>query len=258
MTISLHVDSRGVAAVMLDRPDKHNALSGQMIADLTATAKTIAANPDIRVVVLRGQGASFCAGGDLQWLQDQIAAGPDARRAGIAAIADMLMALNTLPQPLIARVHGNTFGTGVALMCVCDAVIAVNTAKFGITETKLGLTPGALGPFIVARMGEANARAVFMSSRVFDASEAEKLGAVTRAVPVDMLDAAVTAEVDPYLQCAPGAVAAAKAQLRSLGPKIDAEIIAASIEATIKDWDGPEVMQGIAAFLTKTSPPWVK
>lgn len=258
MTVILSIDDRGIATLTLNRADKHNALTGQMIADLTATAKSIAAKRDIRVVVLRGQGASFCAGGDLQWLQDQIAAGTDARRTGITAIADMLMALNTLPQPLIGRVHGNAFGTGVALMCVCDAVIAVDSAKFGITETKLGLTPGALGPFIVARMGEANARAVFMSSRIFDAPEAEKLGAVTRVVRADQLDTSVKAEVDPYLLCAPAAVAAAKAQLRSLGPKIDTAILAASIEATIKDWDGPEVSQGIAAFFAKTPPHWVK
>ena len=127
-------------------------------------------------------------------MQDQIAASREDRRAGALALAGMLDALNTLPQPLIGRVHGNAFGGGVGLACVCDVAIGVTGAKFGLTETKLGLVPATIGPYVVARMGEAMARRVFMSSRVFGAEEAVTLGVIAKAVAPEALDAAIEAE----------------------------------------------------------------
>ncbi len=255
--IDLAVDERGVATLTLARPEKHNALSQEMIDGLRDMAARIAADDAIRVVILAGQGRSFCAGGDLNWMREQIAADAVGRRAAAASIAGMLGAINTVPQPVIGRVHGNAFGGGVGLACVCDVTIAADHAKFGLTETKLGLIPATIGPYVVARMGEANARRVFMSSRVFDADEAVDLRVVAKAVPEDALDAAVEAEVLPYLACAPGAVAAAKAHARSLGPPIDEDVIAASIDALIARWDSAEAEAGLAAFLDKTTPPWL-
>ena len=134
MTLSLTVDGRGVAVLTLNRPEKHNALSAELMVALTDAARDIGAREDIRVVVLAGEGPSFCAGGDLRWMQDQIAASREDRRAGAMVLAGMLDALNTLPQPLIGRVHGNAFGGGVGLACVCDVAIGVTGAKFGLTE----------------------------------------------------------------------------------------------------------------------------
>ncbi len=258
MTVSLTIDDRGVAQLNLARPDKHNALTGAMIADLTRHAQDIAANPNIRAVVLRGQGASFCAGGDLRWLVEQISGDASTRHAGIAALADMLWALNEIPQPVIGRVQGNAFGTGVALMSICDIVVGIETANFGITETKLGITPGALGPFIVARIGMANARRTFLSSHLFDAQAAQNMGLLSKVVSADDLDAAIAQEIAEMLSCAPQAAAATKAQLRSLAPQITRQIVDQSVTATIKDWDNPETANGIAAFFAKQSPPWVK
>ena len=255
--IELVVDPRGVATLTINRSEKHNALSQPLIDGLRARADEIAGRADIRVVVLAGTGPTFCAGGDLGWMQDQIAADTATRRAAAQSLAEMLGALNTLPQPLIGRVQGAAFGGGVGLACICDVVIAEEGAKFGLTETKLGLIPATIGPYVAARMGEANARRVFMSSRVFDAQEAATLGIVAKVVPADALDPAVAAEVDPYLKCAPQAVATAKAQLRALGPKIDESTINASIDALMAQWETNEAEEGISAFFDKRTPTWV-
>ena len=258
MTVTLTIDQRGVATLMLNRPDKHNAMSAQMIRDLTDAAQNIRVNADIRVVVLGANGASFCAGGDLNWMRDQMAADTATRRAGATALAQMLGALNSLPQPVIGRIHGNAFGGGIGLACICDVAMGVTGARFGLTETKLGLIPATIGPYVLARMGESFARRVFMSSRVFDASEAETYGIIAKAVSLETLDAAIEAEVTPYLNCAPNAVAAAKALARRLGPTIDDTTVTASIDALIAAWDGEEAAQGIAAFFDKQPPPWAK
>lgn len=257
MTLSLTVDGRGVAVLTLNRPEKHNALSAELMVALTDAARDIGAREDIRVVVLAGEGPSFCAGGDLRWMQDQIAVSREDRRAGAMVLAGMLDALNTLPQPLIGRVHGNAFGGGVGLACVCDVAIGVTGAKFGLTETKLGLVPATIGPYVVARMGEAMARRVFMSSRVFGAEEAVTLGVIAKAVAPEALDAAIEAEVVPYLSCAPKAVAAAKAMARGLGAPITQAEIIRSVDGLMEIWEGEEATAGLAAFFGKTKAPWV-
>lgn len=254
--INLDVDARGVATLTLSRPEKHNALSQAMIDDLTAMAARIAADSVIRVVVLTADGPTFCAGGDLGWMRDQMAGDTAQKRAAAQSLAGMLGALNGLPQPLIGRIAGNAFGGGVGLACVCDVAIAVEHARFGLTETKLGLIPATIGPYVIARMGEAKARRVFMSSRIFEAEEAVQLDILASAVPAEALDAAIAAEVEPYLSCGPQAVAAAKRFARSLGPVIDDETIARSIDALIACWDGAEARAGIAAFFDKRAPNW--
>lgn len=254
--IDLVVDARGVATLTLARADKHNALSQAMIDALTQAAARIAADRRIRVVVLAAAGPTFCAGGDLGWMRDQMAADTPTRRAAATSLAQMLGALDSLPQPLIGRIQGNAFGGGVGLACVCDVAIGVQTAKFGLTETRLGLIPATIGPYVLARIGAARARRVFLSGRVFGADEAVALDVLARAVPADALDDAIAAEVVPYLSCGPEAVAAAKAYARSLGPVIDAAVIARSVDALIACWDGAEAAEGIAAFFDKRAPDW--
>ncbi len=253
-TIRIDTDARGVATLMLARSDKHNALSGQMIAEITEAAARLAADRAVRVVVLAAEGASFCAGGDLGWMRDQIAASPAERAAGARQLAGMLGALNRLPKPLIGRVHGNAFGGGVGMACVCDVAVGAQGAKFGLTETKLGLIPATIGPYVLARMGEANARQVFMSARLFGADEAARLGVLSRVTAPEDLDAAIEAEVIPYLSCAPGAVAEAKALTRRFGMVIDEAAVEHSIAALVARWESPEAAEGIAAFFEKRKP----
>ena len=185
-----------------------------------------------------------------------MAADDATRREGAQALAGMLSALNLLPKPLIARVQGNAFGGGVGMMAVSDIVVAADTARFGLTEVRLGLIPATIGPYVLARMGEPAARRVFFSARLFDAAEAVDLNLVSRRVAAADLDAAVEAEVAPFLQAAPGAVAAAKAQCRALGPRIDAAVIEDSIDRLVAVWQGAEAPEGISAFFEKRKPAW--
>lgn len=256
-TIRIEVDGRGVAGLVLARAEKHNALSAQMIAELTEAAGRLARDPAVRVVVLRADGDSFCAGGDLGWMQEQMRADGATRAREATKLATMLGALNTLPKPLIGRVQGNAFGGGIGMMSVCDVAVGVEGARFGLTETKLGLTPATISPYVVARMGAAKARRVFMSSRLFDAAEARDLNLLARVVAPDDLDAAIEAEVVPYLSCAPGAVADAKALVRSLGPRIESDIVDATIRALVARWESPEAIEGITAFFDKRAPAWI-
>ena len=257
-TVSLLVDERGVARLSLTRAEKRNALSGEMISDLADAAAEIVARDDIRVVVLCSEGSVFCAGGDLQWMRDQMAADDATRRREAMALAIMLKSLNELPIPLIGRVQGNAFGGGVGLMAVCDVVVAAEGTTFGLTETKLGLIPATIGPYVISRMGEAKARSVFFSSKLFGVDEAVHLGLVNRVVAADALDAAIEEEVLPYLSCAPGAVAEAKALIREVSNPIPAGAIEASVDALVRRWASPEADEGTRAFFEKRKADWMR
>ncbi|MBI1493282.1 crotonase/enoyl-CoA hydratase family protein [Halocynthiibacter styelae] len=256
-TLDIGVDDRGIARLTLDRPEKHNAMSAQMLAELTDVAGQLGADEAVRVVVLTGAGKSFCAGGDLRWMQDQMAADPVTRMKEARKLAEMLQALNTMPKPLIGRVQGNAFGGGIGMLSVCDIAIGVDGAKFGLTETRLGLIPATIGPYVLARMGEGKARRVFMNARLFTADEAHDMDLLAKVVTSEELDAAVEAEVVPYLSCAPRAVADAKALARALGPRIDDDVIDMSIAALAGRWEDSESSEGIGAFFDKRKAAWI-
>jgi methylglutaconyl-CoA hydratase len=255
-TIRIDVDDRGVATLKLSRPDKHNAMSGKMIGELAEAAERLGADPDVRCVVLAGEGQSFCAGGDLGWMQAQMRAEPAQRGAEARRLAEMLGALDRVPKPTIARVHGNAFGGGVGLIAVCDIAVGVEGALFGLTETKLGLIPATIGPYVAARMGTA-ARRVFFAPRLFGAGEALTLGLLSRRVTPEQLDECVEAEVRPCLDAAPGAMAAAKALLRTLTPSADPAMIEATIAALVERWESAEAREGVAAFFEKRKAAWM-
>ncbi|MFY0633064.1 MAG: crotonase/enoyl-CoA hydratase family protein [Vannielia sp.] len=256
-TTRIEIDARGVATLWLARPEKHNALSAQLIDEIHGAIERLGADPAVRVVVLAGEGRSFCAGGDLGWMQEQMAADGETRASEAWRLAEMLGAINACPKPVVGRIHGNAFGGGVGMACVCDVAVAVEGASFGFTETRLGLIPATIGPYVLARMGEAMARRVFMSARIFDAAEALRLGVVARTVPEAELDAAVEAEVAPYLACAPGAVAEAKALSLKLGAAPSDAEVEASVEALVTRWESPEAGEGIAAFFAKRKAAWM-
>lgn len=255
-TITIDTDERGVAILTLARAAKHNVLSAEMIAELTLAAEVLGRDDQVRVVVLTGAGESFCAGGDLRWMQAQMQADNSTRLAEARKLAEMLKALNEMPKPLIGRIQGQAFGGGVGLISICDVAIGVQGAKFGLTETRLGVIPATIGPYVMARMGEACARRVFMSSRIFAADEAVTLGLLARAVPPADLAAATEAEIAPYLDCAPGAVAAAKALARQLVPPISDAILDDTVTALAARWDSEEAREGIGAFFEKRPPYW--
>lgn len=255
-TLDLSIDARGVARLTLDRADKRNALSGAMIAELTSVAARLGAMDDVRAVILAAAGPVFCAGGDLNWMKAQVEADRAGRMKEARRLAHMLRALNEMPKPLIGRVHGDAFGGGVGMMCVCDVAVAATGTRFALTETRLGLIPATIGPYVVARLGEGQVRRIFMSSRVFGAEEARDLGLVVETVAPDEFDAAIEKHVAPYLSVAPGAVGRAKALARSLGPRIDDAAIEDTIGRLADAWETDEAAEGISAFLEKRRPRW--
>lgn len=254
--INVEVDARGVATLTLARAEKHNALSAEMMTELEAAARDLAMDRAVRVVVLAAEGRSFCAGGDLAWMRAQFDMDVDTRRVESRRIATVLGALYDLPQPLIGRVQGNALGGGVGLVSVCDVAIGVTGAKLGFTETRLGLIPANIGPYVLARMGGTRASEVFMSARVFDADEAVRLNLLSRTVDPDGLDDAVEAEVQPYLSCAPGAVAVAKALMRDLSGRVTAAQVDRAIDALAARWQSDEAREGVGAFFDKRAPGW--
>ena len=251
-TLLIDQDKRGVVSLTLNRPEKRNALSARMIDELTSFTSSL--TPDIRAVVIQGAGELFCAGGDLEWMNAQISADRQTRIAEARKLALMLKALNEIPVPLIAKVHGAAYGGGVGLACVCDFVISSSNVKFGFTETRLGLIPSTIGPYVVGKMGEAKAREVFMSAKIFSGMDAKRLNIVSEIS--DDLDQSVEDQINSYLKTAPKAVGEAKALVRSLGATIDDKVIEQTIKQLADIWEGEEARHGIESFLNKTKPRW--
>lgn len=255
-TIKVEVDGNGIVQLRLNRPEKRNALSAKMIAELTEFAAAAHEHPDWRAIVISGEGPAFCAGGDLDWMRQQMDADRKTRMAEARKLAEMLGALNALPQPLIGALHGSVFGGGVGMACICDLVLATPETLFGLTETRLGLIPATIGPYVLARMGEGRARRIFMSAKRFSAFEAVEFGIASRLVAETELMSEALEEARLYLATAPGAVAAAKALARSLARSLDEARIEESIMALADCWEQDEAKEGIAAFFEKRKPNW--
>ncbi len=257
-TLTLERDVRGVVTLTLARPEKHNAMNAQMIADLTDAAGRLAADEAVRVVVLGSAGPTFCAGGDLQWMRDQAMRDRAGKIEGATELALMLKALDDLPKPLIGRVQGNAFGGGIGLMAVCDIVITADSAQFSLTEVRLGLIPATIGPYVVRRIGEGHARRLFLNARRFDAAMARDTGLVSVVSPAGELDSAVEEEVAAFLDCAPGAVASAKSLVKNLARQTAGDPVAYSTGLLADRWESVEGRAGIDAFLNRRPMPWAE
>jgi len=255
-TLLLSVDARSVATLTLNRPATHNALNATLIAELKRAADWLTGQSSLRAVVLTGAGASFCAGGDLGWMQQNMKKSRAERVAESFELALMLRALNELPMPLIGRINGPAYGGGVGMISVCDVSVAVDTGVYCLTEVRLGLLPANIAPYVVARMGEANARRTFLTAKRMTAAEARRLGLVSEVVPPDQLDAAVDRELADLLQCAPGAVAATK----KLVSYVDSHDLPTSMiyaaDKLADAWETEEGREGIAAFFARRAPAW--
>ena len=255
-TLKIEKRENGAAWLWLNRPDAHNAMSEQMLLDVPRAVAELEADAEVRVVVLTGVGATFCAGGDLKWMLSIMKLSRAERIEESRKVATLLGALNNLGKPLIGRINGPAYGGGVGMVSVCDIAIAVRSARFALTETKLGLVPANIGPYVVNCLGANNARQVFFNAKPFDAERAKELGLVGEVVDPDDLDAAVDREVDYVLACAPGAVAMTKKLLFY----IDRNGLEGSIDYAMEQlalaWEGDEGAEGIQAFLDKRKPCW--
>lgn len=254
-TIRVEIVRPGVARLVLARPDKHNALNPVMLTEITAAAEALGRDEGVRVVVLAGEGRSFCAGGDLQWMREQAGQDRAARLAQAGLLARMLATLDGLPKLTVAEVAGPAYGGGVGIVAVCDIAVAAEDAVFALTETRLGVIAATIGPFVVGRVGPSYARRVMLNARRFSATEALGMGLVSAAVPLATLRDAVDHEVELALQCAPGALAATKAMLRRLaaGEAFDS---AATASLLADRWETAEAGAGLAAFFARSRPPW--
>jgi len=247
-TIKVAIDARGIATLTLARPEKHNAMNGEMMTEITHAAKSLGTDETVRAVVLAALGKSFCAGADLNWMRAQAKQDRAGKIAEARVLADMLATLNTLPKPLIGRIEGNAYGGGIGMMAICDIVIATEGLRFALTETKLGLIPATIGPFVLRRMSETYARQVFFTAKPFGTELALRAGLVSSVCAVDEMDAAIEAEIKPILQTAPGAVAEAKALLQKMqGRDVDSEI-ELTVNALADRWETNEAQLRIAAF----------
>ena len=210
-TLAVDVDRRGVATVTMDRAEVRNAFNDTLIAELTAVAADLGADPDVRVVVLTGAGSVFSAGADLNWMGSMREWTEEENVADSRRMNGMLRALWDLPKPLIGRINGHAIAGGTGLAAVCDIVVAVRGAKLGLTEVVLGLAPAVISPYVVRKIGVSHARALFVTGELFDAVHAHRVGLVHELVDdVEALDDAVAATVAKCLKAGPNAVAAAK------------------------------------------------
>jgi len=242
--------------VTLNRPQALNSFTREMHQALWGVLDRVEADPGLRAVVLTGAGQTFCAGGDLGWMQDNMTKSRAERVSESFDLALMLRALNDLPMPVIGRINGPAYGGGVGMISVCDMAIAVDTGVYWLTEVRLGLLPANIAPYVVARMGEANARRTFLTARRMGAAEAQRLGLLSEVVAADQLDAAVERELADLLQCAPGAVAATKKLIAYVhSHDLDTNMIYAA-DKLADAWETEEGREGIAAFFGKRLPAW--
>jgi methylglutaconyl-CoA hydratase len=246
-----------VARVALNREAVHNAFDDALIAELTQTLRALDADRGVRVVVLRGNGASFCAGADLCWMRRMAHYDYHRNLADAEALAAMLATLAGMAKPVLARVHGAAYGGGVGLIACCDVAIGTARATFALSESRLGLIPSTIGPYVVRAIGARAAQRYFLSGERFDATEALRIGLLHEVVAADALDTRVDAIIDALLRAGPAAQAAAKDLLRAIssGP-IDEAMIADTARRIADVRASAEAREGLAAFLDKRAPAW--
>ncbi|MGI9310607.1 MAG: enoyl-CoA hydratase-related protein [bacterium] len=255
-TIELNIDLRGVAYLTLARADKHNSMDATMLDELAAASVEIDRDASVRAVVLSGAGRSFCAGVDLGWMRRNLELDLIAQRAESQRLSEALHRFARLSKPLIAKVNGHAFAGGVGLICACDIAIGARDAQFSLTETRLGLAPANVAPYVIARMGARNARRCMLTSHRFGGDEAVALGLLDQAVDAAELDAAVERELAEALACAPGAIAATKKMIARIVEMDYAHSTQYATDALVESWQQGEVREGIAAFLDKRKPSW--
>ena len=255
--LELDIDGKGVATLTLNRPDVHNAFDDELIARLERAIDRVGNDDAVRVVVLAANGRSFCAGADLNWMRRMADYTGDENFDDAMRLADMLQRLDELPKPTIAKVQGHAFGGGVGLVACCDIAVAVEPAKFALSEVRLGLMPSAISPFVVRAIGAREARRYFQTAERFDADEALRIGLVHRMVAPVELDDAADEIIDNLLQGGPEAQAATKAFIALNDQStINEELLrdAAKRIANLRASD--EGKEGVSAFLEKRVPKW--
>jgi methylglutaconyl-CoA hydratase len=247
----------GVAIIWMNRPEVRNAFNEEMIAELTGVFRGLDADAEVRAVVLAGRGPAFCAGADLNWMKKMAGFSFEENRSDALRLADMLDALATLSKPTIARVHGPAFAGGVGLLAACDIAVAAQNAEFCLSETKLGLIPAVVSPYVLAAMGERAAHRYFLTAERFDAAEAYRIGLAQELVLPGELDAKINEILGHLVQASPQAVTAGKELIRAVaGRPIDAALVGDTATRIAKARASVEGKEGVRSFLEKRKPAW--
>jgi methylglutaconyl-CoA hydratase len=253
----LAVERRGqVEYVTLNRPDVRNAFNEHVIAELTSWARQAHQDSSLRVVVFAGAGKVFSAGADAAWMAKMAGYGEAENIRDARAGAEMFLAINTVPAIVIGRIHGAALGGGSGLAAVCDVVVADEAAIFGFTETKLGILPAMISPYVLQKIGASAARELFLTGMRFDAARAKAIGLVHAISPLAQLDAVVSRYVDEALSASPTAVARSKALIARVLGRAPGEVVEITAEAIAAQRVSPEGQEGLDAFLNKRTPSW--
>ena len=258
-TVLTEVDG-GIGIITLNRPERHNVFDDALIAALTAALQDMEADSAVRVVVLSAAGKSFCAGADLEWMK-RAAVYSEAENFGDAmALAMLLRTLNEHAKPTVARVQGPAYGGGVGLIAACDIALATYDAQFALAEVKLGLIPAVISPYVIGAMGARRARRYMLTAERFSASEAYRIGLLHEIVPdEEALDESVGEIADALLACGPNAQAECKDLIRAVADRpIDEDVIDDTARRIASVRASEEGREGVAAFLEKRAPAWVR
>jgi len=245
-----------VLTIALNRPETHNAMSPEMIGALTAVFRDLLSRDEVRVVLLTGNGRSFCAGADLNAMRAAADYDFAQNAADGETIFDLMHAIDRCPKPVVGRINGAAIGGGVGLVAVCDIAIAVERAKFAFSEARLGLVPAVISPFVLAKIGVGDGRELFLTGERFTAAHAQAIGLVNHVVPEAELDAKVAERVQQLLQAAPGAQAAAKELIGTVAHRPKAEMREFTAKMIAGRRASDEGREGMGAFLQKRNPSW--
>jgi methylglutaconyl-CoA hydratase len=250
-------DDRGVTSLTLNRPHRRNAFDPGLIAQLTCAFERLDADDDTRLVVLSGAGENFCAGGDIDWMRRAARSSPDENESDAAALAEMFGRLDRLSKPTVALVQGAAFGGGVGLVAACDVAIAARSAKFCMSEVRLGLIPAVVAPYVLRAVGARQARALFLTAEILRADRALAIGLVHEVAPEGGLSAARDRVVDALLLGAPGAQAQSKRLVELCRDRdIDAALTRQTGSLLAERRASREGVEGLNGFLEKRAPDW--
>jgi methylglutaconyl-CoA hydratase len=241
----------------LNRPEVRNAFDEEVIGALAEAAREAALDTTLRAVVLAGKGKAFCAGADLAWMTKAVAYSREDNRRDAEDLARMLEALDTLPVPLLGRVHGAALGGGAGLVAVCDIVVAADDAIFGFTEVKLGIIPAVVSPYVVNKIGSSAARELFLTGTRFTARRARRIGLVHDVVAESDLDDSLERYLSELLAAAPTAIAAAKALIREVAGARSEDVIGLTTVRIAEQRVSQEGQEGMRAFLERRKANWV-
>ena len=257
--VLLHTDARGVATATLNRPERGNAYDEDMLAALIAGLRSLAPDPAVRALVIRGAGRHFQAGADLNWLARAAAYPPEQAFAASMGTVRAMQLLNEFPKPTIALVHGACFGGGCGLVCAADVALATPAALFGLTEVRVGVAPTPISTHMVHAMGLRHTRRYAITGERFDAAEALRIGLVHEVVAANALEARLAEVLDAIFRSAPGAIATTKHSfLAANGWTQDEPGMAQLAHESWTQRASAEGQEGLAAFRDKRDPAWFK